>query len=577
MSTQGEAKIIFSGDESKLIQALRRSESAIKTYGKNAVTVFKRVNDSLVSSYNRLGALAPLGIGVGFVALAKNVIEFDASLKKVRMSGGYTKEEISALRTEILGLTQSIPVSKDQFAEMAKELNATGIPLAVIRDILPDVGKGAKAAGADTAIYAATVGELLDKYKVAATDLPALQDQINTALKFEDVRKSPEQFLQSLQGLSKTMQLMKSGGIGNVTPLMALMAQLTSFTGSSGEAAGSLEAVFNGLLKIAKNKELNNQLKSRGIEFFDAKGGVKNINELLPMIKKFGEELKKSGKSAEEGAMAVFGRPEAAKSIMIIMEKYDEVIKKQQQLAASSGNMGKDYKDAEEGMSAKLQRFQNQIDNFNVTHMSTALDKVKTVLDFLNAHPIVSKGLMTAILGVGGLVMINKVIDAVKGVGGLFKGGGGKGAGGIAGGIGGMGGPMPVYVVNKHLSMLPGKGWGFPGGGEVPGLPGGSGSGKLISLLGKAGLIGTVAATAYGAGTLANQGAGWISGKVSGGQYGGEGWMGSLIYDLIHGKEGSKSSTNVTVNIDKNDRVTTDSDNPVSDIKVNRGRLNIGD
>ena len=405
-----KVEVILSGKDAKLIDALKRGEKAIRTFGEKSLGAFKKVNQAIVSSYGKLGALEKIGIGVGFTVAAKNVIEFDGALRKIGRSGGWSREDVAGLRKEILDLGQTMPVTKDQFVEMARELSATGIPLAMIRNILPQVGKGAKAAGVDTAVYAATVGELLDKYKVAASDLPALQDQLNAALKFEDVRRSPEEFLQSIQALSKTMQLMKSQGMGNVTPLMALMAQLTSFTGSSGESASALDGLFNGLLRISKNKDINAQLKSRGIEFFNAGGSVKNIGELLPMIKKFGEELKKSGKSAEEGAMAVFGRPEAAKSVMIIMDKYDEIMKKQDELGKSGGAMGKDYAEVQESMSSKLVRFQNQIDNFNVTHMSTALKYLSSVLDYLNAHPIIAKGLMTAVLGAGGLVLINKVI-----------------------------------------------------------------------------------------------------------------------------------------------------------------------
>jgi hypothetical protein len=373
---------------------------------------------------------------------------------------------------------------------------------------------------------------------------------------------------------------MKSQGIGNVTPLMALMAQLTSFTGSSGEAAGSLEAMFNGLLRIAKNKDINSQLKARGIDFFDSKGGVKNINELLPMIRKFGEELKKSGKSAEEGAMAVFGRPEAAKSIMIIMDKYDEVMKKQAQLAGSSGSMGKDYNDAQESMSAKLTRFQNQIDAFNVNHMSDALKRVSSVLDFLNTHPIISKGLMTAILGVGGLVMVNKVIESIRGIAGVF---GGKAGGGIAGKLGGA--PMPVYVVNfpgSGMSMpLPG-GWTGEGG---PAGAGGAGGSKLMSILGKAGLVAGVGIAAYEIASLVEKKfiGGAIGNKLYDMTHKGEAERGSLqdrLNNQLHDanmrgdKAAAKAVQNqikLVVNIDKNGQVNTESDDTNTFFDVGRG------
>jgi TP901 family phage tail tape measure protein len=570
-----KVEVILSGKDAKLIDALRRGEKAIRAFGDKSLGAFKKVNQAIVSSYGKLGALEKIGIGVGFTVAAKNVIEFDGALRKIGRSGGWSREDVAGLRKEILDLGQTMPVTKDQFAEMARELNATGIPLAMIKNILPDVGKGAKAAGVDTGIYAATVGELLDKYKVAASDLPALQDQLTAALKFEDVRGKPEEFLQSIQALSKTMQLMKSQGMGNVTPLMALMAQLTSFTGSSGEAAGALDGLFNGLLRISKNKDINAQLKSRGIEFFNADGSVKNIGELLPMIRKFGEELKKSGTSAEAGALAVFGRPDAAKSVMIIMQTYDEIIKKQGELGKSGGAMGKDYAEVQESMSSKLVRFQNQIDNFNVTHMSTALKYLSSVLDYLNAHPIIAKGLMTAARR-GRPGPDQQGDRGGKGIGSMF---GGKGGKGIAGGL--TKGAAPVFVVNM-------PGGGFGGGGGIPGLPGGAGGG-LMALLGKASLVLGTAITAYQAGSAFESK--FIKGRLGEGAYdyfhGGEA-ANNKMQDLLWQKyyaakesgdrEAMKSLLNqikLTVNIDKNGRVSTDSDSDDmnTNIDVERGEF----
>ncbi len=563
-----KVQVILEGKDANLINSYKRGEQAARNFSEKTIGVFKKMNQAVVSSYDKLGALEKIGIGVGFTALAKNLIDFDSSIRKIGRTSGANVEQVAALRREIVGLIDpankmKIPLNKGEFAEIATELNATGISLELIRKILPQVGRGAVASHTDVKAYSAAIGELLDKYKVSAADLPALQDQINMALKMEDVRKDPESFLHSLEGLSKTMQLMKSQGISNVTPLIALQAQLTSFTGSSGEAAGSLDAVFNGLLRIGKNKALNDQLKARGINFFDSKGSVKSIQEIIPQIRKLADEAQKSGKGIDQVAMSLFGRPEAVKAVMMITQKYDDIMKKQEELNTSSGSLAKDYASEQESMTNKLKNFQNQIDTFNTTHMTTALQKLSHVLDFLNAHPIIAKGLMTAVVGAGGIVMLNKVVSALGGIKDFFSG---KGAGGIAGGLGKAAG-MPVFVTNMPGSGFPGSGGtdrglgtrdvDFSKAGKAAGLTG-------AAAWGTAAIPIVIAAGSFAASrVMQNESQGLVN------------WRRNNPNDYARSQEvmgGGKSVNhiNMTVNIDGK-RITTDTDSTDTNISVKRG------
>jgi hypothetical protein len=64
---------------------------------------------------------------------------------------------------------------------------------------------------------------------------------------------------------------------------------------------------------------------------------------------------------------------------------------------------------------------------------------------------------------------------------------------------------------------------------------------------------------------------GWMSGKASGGQYSGSGWLGERIYDMIHE---SQTDNNITLNIDidGNGRVVSKSDDPNTNMKINSMR-----
>ncbi len=439
---ENKVNIELTGSESKFIATLNRAQAAVRSYSGKAIGAFKRVNQSIMHGYEKLGALEKIGIGFGAFEIAKDLIEFNDALLQIQRTSGASAADMLGLKQQIMDLTRDIPLSKGQFVEMTEAMNNAGLSMGTIKAILPQIGKGAVAAHVDVKEYAGTISELMEKYHVAASDLPVLQDQLNAAMKMEDVRKNPQEFLQSITGMAKTMQLLKTQGLGNVTPLLALQAQLTKFTGSAGEASGSIEGLFNGLLRLSKNRPVNAQLAAHGISFFNQGGGVKSIVELIPQFRKLAIEAQKSGRGIEQVAMAVFGRPEAAKMLMMVVQQYDEIMKKQEELQHSTGSMGKDFTMESESMTAKLKLFQNQLDRFKVDHMSGALQHLSNVLDFLGKHPIVTTGVLSAV-GLAGIVVgVNKVVAAFKELGVVVTAIGNTGAlkviASVLGGVGGI-------------------------------------------------------------------------------------------------------------------------------------------
>lgn len=495
MGDKNTVELILSGKNEKLINALKQGEQQIKSFGDKTSATFQRAGQSMkMFSNSVVTGMAAIGISYGFVTMAKDMMEFDGTLRRIGRTADLSAKDIQGLRQTIIGLIGpnakiKVPLSKNEFADMARALNATGIELNVIKDLLPQVGKGAVAANVNSKIYAATIGELLDKYKVLITDMPALQEQLNMALKFPDVRDHEEEFLQTLMGLSKTMRLIGAEGINNFTPLAALMAH---FASEGAEAKSSIDALFNGLYRLRKNKPAIKELSAHGIEFYNKDGSIKNIEELLPQIKKLSDESAKAGKDISAVAGIIFGRPEAGKALEIIAGKYEEIIKKVQQLKTASGGLDKDFNTETGAMTNKLKEFQNQLDTFKVEHMTTALKLVSGILDQLNEHPMIAKGILGAMVGVGGLILLQKSISAI---GGLINFGGdiGKGKGGLGGIAGALGKGTPVFVTNMPAG-------GLGGGGMVPGATGGFS--KARSVLGNLGILGFIGGAGIEASSL---------------------------------------------------------------------------
>ncbi|MGD0230168.1 MAG: hypothetical protein ABSC19_07405 [Syntrophorhabdales bacterium] len=470
---ENKAQIVLEGKAESLTNALKQGERQIKTFGDRSIATFNRVGQSIRTFSDKyINMLTTVGVGIGMTEMTKDVLEFEGALRKIRRTGNLTAAQIGSLRTEILGLIDpaskvKIALTKGEWVDIAGALRAANVELETTKAILPQIGKGAVASGlADKRLYAEALGEFIDKYKIRVKELPALQDQLNAAMKMPGARKDPEAFLQGFLSLAKPMQIMGATGMRNVTPLIAAYAELAHISASPGEAAGGIEALLNGFFRLQRNPKMMRELAANGVQFFDKDRNLKTINELLPQFKKLEEAGKRHGVGVEQAAMTVFGRPEGAKAVMSIINNYDEIVAKERQLGAASGDMERDFTLEMRSMSASLKTFQNQLDSFKVSGMAVALKYLSGVLDQLIAHPFISKVILGTGLTIGGAIIIDKMVNAFKGLYGYLKEirdiwSGGK-KGGLEGAMTKMGGGIPVYVTNW--------GGGPSGrGGESPG------------------------------------------------------------------------------------------------------------
>ncbi|MCD4675340.1 MAG: phage tail tape measure protein [Desulfobacula sp.] len=207
-------------------------------------------------------------------------------------------------------------------------------------------------------------------------------------------------------------------------------------------------------------------------------------------------------------------------------------------------------------------------------------------------------GLGLAGLGYGGYQLFKggrAGLRGLKGAGGIkgLLGGGASTAAGIAKGkaIEAATGVQPVFVTNwpDTLGMGPGnladglksaavgKKSFLKSLGSMSGIKKMlTGSIKSTSLLTTTGGVALAGAAGYGIGTALERLSGVIADKMTGGKYGGSGWIGDLLYDWMHG--GNKETVNkinLAMSVDQADRIFTKSDdmNTIVDASVKRGRF----
>lgn len=134
-----------------------------------------------------------------------------------------------------------------------------------------------------------------------------------------------------------------------------------------------------------------------------------------------------------------------------------------------------------------------------------------------------------------------------------------------AGGVMSLIGKIPSFLPASRLSALATMGRV----GAALAAPVGAASAATT-----ASLVAATAAAGYGIGTLLNKGMGWISGKLTGGKYSGEGWMGSMLYDYMNPPDTqvqNQNTINVSLKVDKDNRLKAETGDMNTKVNLNRG------
>jgi TP901 family phage tail tape measure protein len=361
-----------------------------------------------------------------------------------------------------------------------------------------------------------------------------------------------------------------------------------------GERAAS--SLSNFLIAIASKRK---ELRQQGIALFD-RGRFVGMEKAIDILKKkFGGIKDDQARLAM--LMKIFGEEGGrAANQFINAEKGFRELKAEAEKAA---DLGKKMEIWGEGLNASLAKLAGTAKTTLATLFDPVLDPLRAMLDLLNAataklgelgakspalSAAVSGGTLAVAGGVGAYGLYSllrggaagaRVLKGLGGVKGLLKGIGGT-AVGVAEGkaVQAATGVTPVFVTN-----WPG---GFGGAAlEAAGAAAvaKTGMGTLKKLGGSAlkfapaagvwGLgAGTAALAGYGIGNLLNRGFGWLSGKASGGKYKGEGWLGNMLYDLVHKEKKQENKINLSIRVDQYGRVIANSNDMNTTLNVSMAR-----
>jgi TP901 family phage tail tape measure protein len=493
---------------------------------------------------------AAVAVGAGFADAVRTAMRFEDTMQNVAAVSGATAKELKALKDQALDLGASTKFSAQEVAAAQVELAKAGIQ---VKDVLGGALQGTlalAAAGdvelAEAATYAANSMKL---FGLAAGDVTQVADAFATA-----ANTTTADVADFGAALTQGGAAAKLAGL-EFRDTMVILEALAQAGVKNSDAGTSMKAALLQLLNPSiKQKALQKDL---GIALFDTNGKMKDAAGLAEELRRVTDGMNTSERAK---TLAILAGQDGIRTLNAlyaagpkVLREYERQLQKQGTAADVAAKKQQDFAARVEQLGGALETIKIRVGSAAIPALTRLADKALTDLvpkletaaerieqiwnqpgltpeerfnqswDAIAATGVpenvkqgIYKGLETVgtegpkwILkglaeapwpakGVIAALLLAKLAPGLRLAGSALGKALGGGLGGrVAGGVG-RGAPVPVYVVNGA------PGLGGPGGGTVPGSPGGA-RGRLGTILrGGAG----VAIPGIGLGVGAGAGAG---------------------------------------------------------------------
>ncbi|MBN2427105.1 MAG: phage tail tape measure protein [Deltaproteobacteria bacterium] len=506
-----EVGIILSGDSRGLERTLNRSSRSIQTYGRRAIGTFTKIGKTIETVSNRyMTGINTLVSGAALMMAGRSVIDIDSRLARLAIQAGLSRKEMFSLKKELFDIasTPGMPAPTELLAGIDAIVERTGNFKFAIRSV-KQMGMISSATGASMADVGATVSNLQEKMGVT-------EDQVLKVFDILAAQGKKGSF--TLQNMSRHFERLLSSAASFGVQGEAGIREFGAFLQIARRGAGNAEQATTAVERTIADL-LSNWKKVRtetgGFIIFDVEKSNKEGRAVLKNFDVVLQEVIRRTNGDTTKLRKIFGE-ESIKAIEPLANSFRKFgdFREWKELAGVGGSgamIMKDFAFWSEQTASRIQDMRNQLSDFANENLAGPIDLFTKALTTLNNHPVITKGGLWALLGLGGVMAGSKFVGGIKDLIGIFRGKGGKG-GGLGGPLGAGGGPVPVYVVNSRMSLLD-MGMGKPGTYSTPGtVRGGAGTAGSLSgisrigslLLSLAGPLGVLAA-ALGAASLAHK------------------------------------------------------------------------
>ncbi|WP_078382331.1 phage tail tape measure protein [Sutcliffiella halmapala] len=274
-----------------------------------------RVGDKLKSAGKNLttGLTLPL-VALGGVAV-KVGMDFDKQMSKVQAISGATGDNFDSLRKQAQDLGATTAFTATQAAEGMEYLALAGWKTNDILSAMPGMLNLAAAGALDLGTAADITSDVMSAFGISADKAGHAADVFAYAQANANTNVSQ-------MGEAMTYLAPVANALGWQFEESAAAVMKLADSGVKGSMAG--QAFATSLGRLAKpTKAMNKEMKRLGMEFFDAKGNMKSLPEVMAEIEKGTEGMTKQQKSSTLSTL--FGA-QAYKHWAILLESGSETL-----------------------------------------------------------------------------------------------------------------------------------------------------------------------------------------------------------------------------------------------------------
>jgi TP901 family phage tail tape measure protein len=462
--------------------------------------------DQLAEKSARFGR-ASMANGMIMMGLMKKPIEaandLDDAMTNLRVAMmdnlGQIPSQFAEINKQAIELGNALPGTTADFANAATALLENGTALDTV------VGGGLKAASYLSVVLkmnasdaAEMVAKFREAYGLSQNELTKMADLTQKA-KFA-FGLNPDDIKYAAAYSGSTLNQLGLTGVENAKKMLELQGYARQQSMSGSEFGTNFSQMLNQIgqlqTKLQRHslpmRQTNEELARFGIhlQFFDKKGNFEGIDNLVAQMQKLRVLSQQERLFVTNRLFGMEGGRIAGQMIKMGTEG----LQRQNDLLNHRADLEQMIAEASKSNRNTNERLGGTFSNLQAAFIQPAIDKLKPYEDKLNEitggplqkfveeHKTMATVIGTSALAFGALAVgIGGVALAIGGLAraGSLLGIGKKGAIGAAGKMGGMPLPLPVYVVNSKMSLLPGE-----LGGD-PNLPGGAGQAAKPGKLGK--------------------------------------------------------------------------------------------
>lgn len=533
-------------------QGARQGARHIRGFAQQSKRVLGGLSQSVRRSTEVIsGPVGRFAGAAGLTLATKRVIDLDARLGQMLQQARKSTKGLSDFKKEVFEVALASGQGVDQVGDFIKTFVDEIGDLDAARKIMLDIAKASTATQAPLEALGVTAAQLKEKFNLTDEELLPAIDILNVQAKTASV--SLQNLAPQLGRLSSAVGRFNTNGLEGVRVMGALVQSAKKGSGEVAQAITAVEGIVAEILDPQKQK----QIRKLGFNPFeiDPTTGKKALKDLESIFK--GIIVATKGDESKIGT--VFGR-EAVKGVTRLAKVFRETggFEEFDTFKMQGGDATETLQNFNEALDftkTKLKIAQTQLDQTFNERLSTPIEILSDALTVLNNNPIITKGGIAAVLGIGGLGLGLKGLDILTRV---FRGGKG-----LAGKAGLPGGGIPVRVTNTGVLGLGGAGTGSQARARALRRLGGLGRGAG-ALVGRAGLVGAAGAAGLGVGTIINRE------LVEGTAFGDK--LGETLNKIaaFFGSEASRQALEINVRAEAGMSVETNAENTTA--TVNRGQ-----